>query len=248
MLNRTEGIVIRTMDYGEGHKIISLFTRSMGKISVMVRGAKKVKSRYSAIAQLFTHGDFVIYKGSQMGTLNHGESIHSYQEIREDLHKAAYAAYLVELVERMMPEAEPDLVMFEQLLAGLSAIAEGKDAMIVIHIMEMKILALSGYLPQLEQCVSCGRTSGDMVLSPSSGGILCSACKAKDHHAMPVSAKILRLLRLFQRVDLRMLGTAEVKDETKAVLKAAMRGFMDTYLDVRWKSRSFLDQMEKYKL
>ncbi|GIP35823.1 DNA repair protein RecO [Paenibacillus sp. J2TS4] len=248
MLYRTEGIVIRTMDYGEGHKILSLFTRSLGKVSVMVRGAKKVKSRYSAIAQLFTHGDFVIYKGSQMGTLNHGEPIHSYQGLREDLHKAAYAAYLVELADRILPEAEPDLVMFEQLTAGLSAIDEGKDPTIVLHIIEMKMLALSGYHPQLDECVSCGRAAGEMVLSPMQGGILCSACKGKDHSAVPVPATILRLLRLFQRVDLRMLGTADVKPETKKRLKAAMRAFMDAHLDIRWKSRNFIDQMEKYNI
>ncbi|MDQ0876910.1 DNA repair protein RecO [Paenibacillus sp. V4I3] len=66
MLRSVQGIVLRSMDYGEGNKIISLFTPELGKVGVMARGAKKVKSRHAAVTQLFTYGDFVFFttKGS----------------------------------------------------------------------------------------------------------------------------------------------------------------------------------------
>lgn len=248
MLHRTEGIVIRSMDYGEGHKIVSLYTQTSGKMSLMVRGAKKLKSRHSAIVQLFTHGDFVVYKGSGMGNLNHGEIIHSYMGIREDLHKAAYASYMVELVDRVCSDGEPNGTLYDQILAGLTAIEQGKDPAVVLHIMELKMLALSGYYPQLEECVLCGKDSPAFSLSAGQGGLLCSSCKAADPSALLLSPTVLRLLRLFQRVDLRRLGTADIKPETRNQLRSVLRTFMDTHMDVRWKSRNFLDQMEKYNL
>ncbi len=61
MQYRVQGIVIRSMDYGEGNKIITLFTRELGKMSVVARGAKKVKSRYGSSAQLFTYGDYLFF-------------------------------------------------------------------------------------------------------------------------------------------------------------------------------------------
>ncbi|MCL6457569.1 MAG: DNA repair protein RecO, partial [Gorillibacterium sp.] len=130
----------------------------------------------------------------------------------------------------------------------LLAVADDKDADIIIPIMEMKMLALAGYLPQLEECISCGSDQGDMVLSVSQGGILCPRCKGKDPFALLLSPKALRLLRLFQRVDLRRLGSTEVSVETKAEIKQAMRAFMDQHMDTKWKSRDFLDQMEKYNI
>ncbi|WP_010270252.1 DNA repair protein RecO [Paenibacillus senegalensis] len=248
MLLRTEGIVIRAIDYGESNKIVSLFTRTSGKISLMVRGAKKVRSRHSAIVQLFTHGDFVIYKGAGMGNLNHAEIIHSYREIREDLHKAAYAAYLMELIERLSTEGEANVTLFEQLLAALDAIKEGKDAAIVTHIMELKLLALAGYYPQLRACVQCSRESSLQAFSAGQGGVLCSSCQSSDPYAQPLSGSLLNILQLLQGTDLRRLGNTSVKPQTKHQLKTVLRAFLDTHLDARWKSRNFLDQLDKYEI
>lgn len=248
MLHKVEAIVIRSMDYGEGNKIITLFTRDWGKVGVMARGAKKLKSRNSAITQLFTYGEYVYFKSSQMGTLNHGEIIESHHLLREDLAKTAYGAYLVEMVDRSVAEQEPNEFLFEQLKAGLTAIEEGKDAQITAHIFEMKILALSGYAPVVDECVACGESGGEWALSISLGGVLCSRCRQRDPAAVVLSEGTLKLLRLLRHVDLRRLGKVEVKPETRMQLKRCMRDFMDTHIGVKWKSRNFLDQMDKYEL
>ncbi|WP_040948386.1 DNA repair protein RecO [Gorillibacterium massiliense] len=247
MLHRTEGIVIRCLDYGEGHIILSLLTEQLGKVSVMARGAKKANSRLAACAQPFTYGDYVIYRGGGgMGTLNQGETLDSRRMLREDLHKTAYSAYIAEMADRLLPENEPNSMLFHQLNAALAAIDEGKDAEIVIAIMEMKMLALAGYLPQLTECVSCGSDQGEMRVSIAQGGILCPRCYGRDPAALHVTPAGLRLLRLFQRMDLRRLGAVQVKPETIVEIKATMRAFMDMHLGTKWKSRDFLDQMKKY--
>jgi DNA repair protein RecO (recombination protein O) len=246
MLYRVEGIVIRSMDYGEGNKIITILTKSYGKMSVMARGAKKVKSRQSAITQLFTYGEFIFYKTGSMGTLNHGEIIEAYHELREDIHKTAYCSYLMELTDRMLGDQDRCEFVFDQLKAALDAMKEDKDPQILIHIYEMKMLGIAGYMPDLQQCVSCGSSDGDMMLSAMLGGILCRRCWNRDPQAIALPETGLKLLRLFQQVDIRRLGKVELKPATKQMLKRCMRQLYDTHVDVKWKSRSFLDQMEKY--
>ncbi|MGE0992705.1 DNA repair protein RecO, partial [Bacillus sp. GMa5/2] len=75
MFQKVEGIVIRTTDYGETNKIVTIFSRELGKISAMARGAKKPKSRLASVSQLMTHGHFLIQMGSGLGTLQQGEII-----------------------------------------------------------------------------------------------------------------------------------------------------------------------------
>ena len=75
MLQKCEGIVIRTTDYGETNKIVTLYTREWGKIGVMARGAKKPNSRLSAITQLFTYGYFLLQNGRGLGSMQQGEII-----------------------------------------------------------------------------------------------------------------------------------------------------------------------------
>lgn len=246
MLYKVEGIVTRSMDYGEGHKIISVYTREAGKMSVMVRGAKKLRSRHGAVTQLFTYGEFVIYKNAHMGTLNAAEITDSFHKLREDLMKGAYAAYIVEMVEKLTGEMEPNAPLFEQLLAALKGISGDKPPHIIAHIMEMHMLVLSGYMPELDQCVSCGSKEGEMALSIAAGGILCPRCRIKDPQGIVLGAGTLKLLRLFRTMDLRRLGEIDVKPLTQTQLKRCMRGMMDMYMETKWKSRSFLDQMDKY--
>lgn len=248
MLYRVEGIVIRGMDYGEGNKIVTLFTKEAGKQSVMARGAKKIKSRHAAVTQMFTHGEFVYFKSGQMGTLNHAEIIHSHHALREDLHKSAYSAYIAEMAWRLTEEGEPDPPLFEQLKAVLSAIEEDKDPAVVTLIWEMRMLVLAGYEPELNACVSCGRNATLPFFSHALGGGLCAECRPKDPAAVPMPEAALKLLRLFRGIDLRRLGQIQVKPETTALLKRLIRGLLDRHVDVTWKSRKFLEQMEKYDL
>ncbi|RCW51283.1 DNA replication and repair protein RecO [Paenibacillus prosopidis] len=245
MLYRVEGIVIRSMDYGEGNKIVTLLTKTNGKAGVLIRGAKKVKSKHSSLAQPFTYGEFVYFRSSGLGTLNHGEIIESHHVLREKLDLAAYASYAAELTDRSLQDDEATGFHFEQLKACLTSLGEGKDAQIVIHLYEMRILDLSGYSPELDECVSCGNVVGPFKLSPHAGGILCSRCAGKDPGAILLGDGAYKLLRLFRRMDMRRLGTIQVKPETKAELKVCMRKLMDTHLGLQLKSRNFLDQLDK---
>ncbi|QYR20130.1 DNA repair protein RecO [Paenibacillus sp. sptzw28] len=246
MQYRVEGIVIRSMDYGEGGKIVTLLTQTHGKAGIIIRGAKKAKSRHGSLSQLFTHGEYIYFRNSGLGTLTHGEIIESHHVLRERLELAAYASYAAELTDRTTHEDEAGGYMFEQLKACLSALAEGKDVQITVQLYEMKILEAAGYAPEVEACVSCGNVVGPMALSGRAGGVLCSRCRSKDPGALELGDGALKLLRLFRRMDLRRLGSIQVKDETKAQLKQGMRLLIDAQIGIPLKSRTFLDQMDKY--
>lgn len=82
MLQKCEGIILRTTDYGETNKIVTILTREWGKYGVMANGAKKPKSRLSAITQPFTYGYFLVQRGSGMGSLQQGEIISSLRSLK----------------------------------------------------------------------------------------------------------------------------------------------------------------------
>lgn len=246
MLYRVEGIVIRSVDYGEGNKIITLLTPSYGKQGIVVRGAKKPKSRFGAMAQLFTYGDYSYYRNSSLGTLNNAELINSFRELREGLEGPAYAAYAAELTDRAINDDEAAAYLFHQLKACLTALAEGKDPQIVLRAYEMKIAVSAGYEPVLDECVSCGRQEGPFRFSPLAGGALCSLCRHRDSASLELEEGVWRLLRVFAALDMRRLGNIAVKENTKQQLQLVMRRWMDTHLGLNLKSRQFLDQLEKY--
>ncbi|MBB3109010.1 DNA repair protein RecO (recombination protein O) [Paenibacillus phyllosphaerae] len=248
MQYRVEGLVIRSTDYGEGNKIVTLLTNTHGKVGIIIRGAKKAKSRHGSLAQLFTHGEFIYFRNTGLGTLTHGEIIESHHVLREGLELAAYASYAAELTDRALQEDEATAYIFEQLKGFFTALEEGKDPEVTTYIYELKMLQAAGYAPDFDTCMSCGNVVGSMVLSARGGGVLCSRCSYRDPQALALSDGALKLLRVFRQMDLRRLGQIQVKPETKKLLKQGMRQLMDQHIGLQLKSRAFLDQLDKYNL
>ena len=245
MLVKTEGIVIRTRDYGESHKVVVLFTRERGKLPVLARGAKKPRSRLGAVTQLFTHGQYLCFLGSGMGTLSQGELISSHHALRSDLFLTATAAYLVELLDRLTEDMEPLPVLYRLLSSTLDQLEEGIDPDILSRIFELRVLEAAGYRPVLDKCALCGSKDRPVRFSVRQGGFLCTDCLHRDERTIPLSENAARILRLLQRMTPDRIGKVRVKGETKDQLEQVFRAFIDEYTGIAFKSRPFLDQLRK---
>lgn len=248
MLHKLEGIVIRTNDYGETNKVITLFTRESGKIGAMARGAKKPKSRLSAVTQLFTHGQFLVQQGSGLGTVQQGEILSSYRSLREDIVKTAHAAYIVELTDKLTEDKQSNPYLYELLNQTLNYMNEGIDIDVLTFLYEMKMLIVGGIQPQVNGCVSCGAVEGSFRFSIREGGFLCSHCMHRDPTAIPMSTATARLLKLFYHFDLNRLGKISVKAETKQELKLILTEYYREYSGLYLKSKRFLEQLDSFKL
>lgn len=247
LLQKVEGIVIRTIDYGETNKIVNLFTREMGKIGVMARGAKKPQSRLTSVSQMFIYGHFLIQTGSGLGTLQQGEIINSFRGLREDLEKSAYSAYIVELTDKLTEEKKTNPFLFELLFQTLNYFNEGMDLEILTYIYEMKMLNIAGIYPKLDGCVNCSNTEGKFAFSIREGGFICHRCFHIDPNFIGISPATLKLLRLFYYFDIHRLGKISVKDNTKKELKTVISSLYDEYSGLNLKSKRFLTQLDRLK-
>jgi DNA repair protein RecO (recombination protein O) len=245
MIGKAEGIVVRTTDYGEANKILTVYTREAGKISIMARGAKKSKSRFTAVSQLFTYGYFLYQIGSGMGSLQQGDLMNSFRPIREDLTKTAYAVYLAELLDRLTEDKEPNGYLFDMLLHALKWMEEGKDPDIITRLFEMKMLYVAGCRPEFHACMNCGAVDAAFFVSIQEGGLICKSCHRDDSSLLAVSPGTVKILRLLTHIHMPQLGNVRVKPETKQQLRHVLYAFLDDCTGLYLKSRRFLDQLER---
>ncbi|WP_079530307.1 DNA repair protein RecO [Halobacillus hunanensis] len=247
MLENVEGIVIRTRNYGETHKIVTLLTREKGKIGVMARGAKKPKSRMASVTQPFIHGQYLLYVGSGLGSLSQGEVMASLRSIREDIILTGYASYMAELTDKLMEEKRPDPFIFEQLLQSLMWMADGKDPEILSMMYEMKLYRKAGFAPRVDGCMNCGKEQSPYAFSIMEGGLLCGRCWHIDPEAYRLTEPLSRLLRLFLHMDVKRLGEISLKEENKKTLRQLLDEYYDRYGGYFLKSRKFLKQLDLFK-
>lgn len=247
MLTKCEGIVIRSVDYGETNKIITLYTREFGKVGVMARGAKKPSSRFSAVTQLFHYGSYLFQSGRGLGQLQQAETIESFRSIREDIFLTAYTAYIAELLDKGTEERKPSSALFELFYQSLHYIDEEYDPEVIMNIFELKMLSIFGFAPELNRCVNCGAQEGTFSFSIREGGLLCHRCEHIDPYRLKITPAVARLLRVFYYMDLDRLGTISLKEETKSEIRRVLDAYYGEYLGVELKSKRFLNQMGKFK-
>ncbi|RSL30897.1 DNA repair protein RecO [Salibacterium salarium] len=246
MLEKAEGIVLRTVAYGETNNILRLFTREAGKIAVMARGAKKPKSRLAAVSQPFVYATFLYYKSRGMKTLNQGDAIDSFRIIRNDLIRTAYASYILELLDKLTEEEEKNPYLFELMLQLLERMNDDDDPEVLVRIFETKMTAQAGIKPELEQCVHCQSKEGTFSFSVKEAGFLCHRCTAVDDNRLDIHPKTVQLLRTFFHLDIARFGSISLKDETKQELRTILDTYYQEYSGLHLKSKRFIEQMEKW--
>jgi DNA repair protein RecO (recombination protein O) len=247
MLYKLEGIIIRTIDYGESNKILTLYSKEMGKIAVMARGAKKPKSRLSSISQLFTHGQFLIQKGSGLGVLNQGELLSTFRNIRSDIFLTAYAAYMIELLEKLTEEGKPSISLYTFLYTSLNHLNNGVDPDVLRYIFELRMLRIAGLSPEVNSCVNCKATEGEFSFSIEEGGFLCKRCLHIDPYHIKMGPATARIIRILYYVEINRLGKINIKDETKQQLKKIITSYFEKYSGIYLKSKKFLEQLDQLK-
>ncbi|MDX6153325.1 DNA repair protein RecO [Marinococcus sp. PL1-022] len=248
MIQKTEGIVLRTASYGESNVVLTVYTREHGKMAMMAKGAKKPSSRLRSISQPFVYGTFVYYPGKGMRTLSQGDVTDSFRSVREDIVLTSYASYLSELLDKVTVDQERNPYLFELFWQLLRRIDEGEDAEVLIRLFEVKMTAVAGIQPVIDRCVNCGRQEGTFHFSIREAGFLCHLCWEMDPYRFRIQPKTVRLLRTFFYIDVHRIGSVSVSAETKKELKDVLNSYYDSYAGIHLKARRFLEQMEKWNV
>lgn len=247
--NMVTGIVLRTTPYGETHKIVTLFTKEQGKITVIAHGAKKAKGKLSGITQLFTEGSFLITESRRggMGVLKQGETINRYKNIQIDLIKTTYASCISELIDRLTEEKEVDLAIYDILAYSLQYINNGYEPRVITAIAETKLLSYAGIHLQLNACNCCGGHQGMFRFSLREGGFICSKCFHKDRYAIPVTSASIRVFRMMYYMNINQLGKVSVREETIRIIENILKIIYDDTSGIILKSKQFLKDIQKFQ-
>lgn len=245
LLEKIDGFIIKEQDYGETNKIVTIFSKKLGKFNCLARGAKKPRSRMAAVTQPFVFSRFFVYVNSGLSTIRQGEVLDSFRPVREDIFKTAYASFIAELTDKLLDAKQPDGFLFTQYYETMEWIAENKDGRIPVMMYEMKLYRKAGIAPIVNHCLHCGSKERPFFFSVANGGLLCGQCKHMDQDAVFLPDNLSKLLYIFSEVSLEQVGSISVKEQNIKLLRKILDAYYDQYGGFYLKSRRFLKQMEK---
>ena len=177
---RDEAIVLRTQKLGEADRIITLLTRSHGRVRAVAKGVRRTTSRFGSRLEPFSHVDLQLAEGRSLDVVTQAETLDAFGAgMGGDYSAYTAGTVMLETAERLVVEdKEPAVQQYLLLVGALRAICDtGRPVAQVLDSYLLRSLAVSGYAPSFEACARCGLEGPHVAFNPSAGGMLCADCR-----------------------------------------------------------------------
>lgn len=185
MIQTSEAIVLRAMDFSNTSQILTFFTDNQGKVSAIAKGVRrKTKQGPPTSMECLSYLTIVYYQKSisQLAVLQESELRDHFPQIRSSLGKIFMALYLTELMLECTSDYEPNNLLFHTLRSGLHKLGTSKAPENLFFYLHWRMLELLGLSPHIGTCLNCQQPvtriepTKPVFYSPDRGGILCLPC------------------------------------------------------------------------
>ena len=203
MQQTVKGLIIREQTIGESDRLVTLLTGDFGLVRAFVRRAKTIKNQNLSATSLFVYGEFTLYRGRDAYVIDSAQPIEVFFELRSDIERLALAQYFAQLTYFLGDEEQPAPETLRLVLNALHLLCQGtKDMRIIKAAVEMRMLTLGGYMPNLLSCYRCGEFESDtMFFDIEEGCIYCENCYRNNAITAPLSViTALRYICLTENV------------------------------------------------
>ena len=240
MIITVDGIVIATKNYGETSKIIDIFTKEYGIISIMAKGCRSLKSNIRSIADKLIYASFTIYyKKDKLSTLKEASVLTNFSNIKKDIKKISYASYILDLTSQVYKQSL-DTEIYNLFINSLKKIDENFEPLIITNIIELKYLNYLGVMPNLNGCSICGSKSV-VTLSSDKGGYLCIRCRGNE----PITNdKTIKLIRMYTYVEINKITKLDLDIKIVKEVDNFLNVYYDRYTGLYLKSKNFLKTLD----
>jgi DNA repair protein RecO (recombination protein O) len=228
-LYRDVAVVLRTHKLGEADRIVVLMTRSTGKVRAVAKGVRRTGSKFGSRLEPGSYVSLQLHEGrGELDIVTQAETVESFRHTREDLSRLGRAASLLEAVEQLAQDRQPNSRLHDMLVGGLRTIDE-RNPPLVAGAFFLKLLAVEGVAPELDACVGCGEEDGQLALALEAGGVRCRSCgggRAVSDEALAVSRAVLG-----GGLNVALsLPEGSVTHEVEAIATSALEGHIERRL------------------
>jgi len=234
-MRRTMGLVIRTADYNDNDRMLTLLTRDFGMMSARVKGAKKQTAKLFGASSLFCCGEYEFYeKNGRFGV--RGCAIRcTFGNLRDDYEAFSAACLIADAAGKVAQEECENVKLFALVVQALYALDTGAEPEVVICYFLQRLLYIEGLYPDLTRCALCGGR-GAVRFTPQGG--VCAACT--DGQGVAIDADFAGALADMAGVLPRDMASVQIPQAARGRVSGALIAYLEHVLQMRLKSARFV--------
>jgi len=229
---RTHGFIIKKTDRGETNQLFTIYTKEFGKLEILGKAIRKIKSKLRGGAELFYLSDIEFIQGKTNKTLTDTILIESFVNIRKDLEKLALAHKISETLDDLIKGQEPDKEIWQLLSETFEKLNKEKIGIIYYYFL-WNFFSILGYQPELYRCSRCQEKLVPSIFyfGLDLGGVVCHRCVEEPKKSQAVSQDVIKVLRLLLKRDWRVLSRLKIEANSQKLLKKISENYLSEILD-----------------
>jgi DNA repair protein RecO (recombination protein O) len=250
-MEKSEAIVLRSIAWSETSSIVTLLTRTHGKVSGIAKGARRPKSSFEHALDLLakSHVVFIAKSNDTLDLLTEAKLIRRFRSGQRSLLALYCGYYLAELV---FVFTENHLAMehvFDALDRSIVSLDEMEDPAKIVLRFELEFLRELGQIPSFELCAACGNSveSGrnqSVLFGSIAGGVLCDTCGPGQRGVLRVSRRAIECLARFASEEPDAVPVS-IPDSVRGEVRFVIERFLTQHCDRRLRLLDFLEDLRR---
>ena len=182
---KVRGIVIKSTDYKDSDKLVTIFSAELGLIKARARGVKKAKAKLAFAVQPFAFVEFMLTEKGGFYTIINATSIDQFFDITLDFDNYIFMMACLEVCEKTVKENDVQANLFLLLLNSLKMVCyDNVSSMLVFIKFMFEAMKHLGFGFEFERCVCCDAELNDKLYAFSFdyNGMLCGKCSNRNDY------------------------------------------------------------------
>jgi DNA repair protein RecO (recombination protein O) len=221
---KTRALVLNSIRWKESSKIVTLYSRELGKIKVIARGALRNKNAFAGKLETLCLLDVIINQkeSRSLQILNEADLFSSFNQMRNNLEAYGFGLAILEIINQVFEDLQADQIFFDftvEMLETIMIISQPENVLIYFL---LKLSSYLGFKPHLDKCISGSteKCAEIVYLSMTEGHVFCSNCNMVSENPLRLKKEDFFCLKNLQKINHRRLRIWEnVPSEPKRLIR-----------------------------
>ena len=244
----SEAIVLQSYPLGEADRLVSFFSRTMGRMRGVAAGARKPKSRFGSTLERLSHIRIWFYEreNRELVRISQCDMIESFLERFGDYDSSVALSLFSEITETVLPDREASDANFRLLLLAAQTVKRTGSSELPLAYFSLWTVKLGGWLPRLDACSACGAAIGaadQAYVGRAASAIFCGKCRKSGMRTISTGALAASRKMLLERLD-RLAdesGSDRIAPNISREVTNAMLDIIEHQIDRKLVSRQLME-------
>jgi len=229
---RTLGFILKEEERGEADKVFTIFTKKFGKLKILGKAIRKIKSKLRTGSQKFYLSEVEFIQGKNYKTLTDAILLDKFPNIKKNFNKLRIISKISEVFNDLVKGEESDKKLWGLLLEVFKGLDVSPNSphlySLIYYYFLWNLFSILGYNPVFDQCVVCQKKLKPDILyfDSEQGGIICQSCFKRVKKGEKIEVETIKILKVLLEKKWEIFSKLKIESKHQKDLRKISEDYL----------------------